>query len=71
MKKLLTFVSLGVCMLFLTNGCAAVNKGLDKAKEPVKELGKPVGKTMDVIGSVSEGATEGMDEENKENPFNR
>ncbi|MCF7870089.1 MAG: hypothetical protein K9L84_04995 [Candidatus Omnitrophica bacterium] len=52
--------------VFTLIGCA-------KVKEGAKEVGKPVGKTMDTMGGLSEGAGEGYSDTGKEqpNPYDR
>lgn len=61
------FFSLALVCLMVT-GCQTVNQG-------AQELGKPVGKAMNVPQAVAEGAVEGMDpqkqEDSQNNPFNR
>ena len=70
MKEL--FILSLVAVLFLTVGCASVNKGLDHANEGAREVGKPVGKIMSIPGSAAEGAAEGIiSTHDDENPFNR
>lgn len=64
----------GMLFLFLCAGCSTVNKGLDKTAEGAKEVGKPVGKVMNIPEAVAEGAVNGMDPEQKnpqDNPYNR
>lgn len=72
MKVLLqSFLIMGLLSLV---GCSTVNKGLDKTAEGAKEIGKPVGKVMNIPEAVAEGAVDGMDPEEKnpeDNPFNR
>ena len=65
--------------IILISGCASVNQGLDKANEGSKEIGKPVGKLMNIPASVMRGGAEGIKSKEKdpekerdpENPFNR
>lgn len=47
--------------------------GCAKVKEGAKEVGKPVGKTMDTMGGLSEGAVEGYSDTGREqpNPYDR
>lgn len=71
MRGLSKTVFLMVAGLFLFTGCAAVNKGLDKTSEGAKALGKPVGKAMNIPASVAEGAAEGVQAQDQDNPFNR
>ena len=64
----------GLLFCFLCAGCSTVNKGLDKTAEGAKEVGKPVGKVMNIPEAVAEGAVDGMDPEQKnsqDNPYNR
>ncbi|MCF7878141.1 MAG: hypothetical protein K9L95_01555 [Candidatus Omnitrophica bacterium] len=56
--KLLLILPIIFCLL---GGCA-------KVKEGAKEVGKPVGKTMDTMGGISEGAVEGYSDTGKEQP---
>ncbi len=60
----LLIVLLVSCFIFA--GCAQV-------KEGAKEVGKPIGETMDTMGGVSEGAAEGYSDTGHEqpNPYNR
>ncbi len=57
-----------VLICLLAAGCQTVNKG-------AQELGKPIGKVMNVPQAVADGAVEGMDPEkqngSEDNPFNR
>ncbi len=65
------FLIMGVLSLM---GCSTLNKGLDKTAEGAKEVGKPIGKVMNIPEAVAEGAVDGMDPEEKnpeDNPFNR
>lgn len=71
MKKILNLFLPLVSALFLMIGCASVNEGLDKTGEGARELGKPVGKAMNIPGSAAEGAAEGMIKKDKDNPFGR
>ncbi len=75
MKVKVTFFLFPVLIFFVTAGCQAVNKGLDKTAEGTKEVAKPVGKIMNIPQAVSDGAVEGMDPEkqngSQDNPFNR
>lgn len=62
-----------VCLMMA--GCQTLNKGLDKTAEGAKEVGKPVGKVMNIPEAVAEGAVESMEPEkqkgSQDNPFNR
>ena len=72
MKRLFVLSVLMIGVSFLTAGCASVNDGMDKAKTPVKAVGKTTGKVLDVTGSVTEGAVDGIsDSDTADNPFNR
>jgi len=72
MKKLLILMLLIFGVSFLTTGCASVNEGMDKAKKPVKAVGKSAGKVLDVTGAVTDGAVDGIsDSDYEDNPFNR
>jgi hypothetical protein len=55
-----------VVSFFALTGCA-------KVKEGAEEVGKPVGKTMDTMGGLSEGAVEGYSDTGREqpNPYDR
>jgi len=57
-----------VLACLIGTGCQTVNKG-------AKELGKPVGKIMNVPQAVADGAVEGLESEeqktSEDNPFNR
>lgn len=72
MRALLrSFLIIGLLSLA---GCSTINKGLDKTAEGAKEVGKPIGKIMNIPEAVAEGAVDGMDPEEKkseDNPFNR
>ncbi len=72
MRSLLqSFLIIGLLSL---GGCSTINKGLDKTAEGAKEVGKPIGKIMNIPEAVAEGAVDGMDPEEKnteDNPFNR
>ena len=56
-----------------------MNQGLDEANEGSREIGKPVGKLMNIPASVMRGGAEGIKSKEKdpekerdpENPFNR
>ena len=52
----------------MSAGCQAINKG-------AQEVGKPIGKIMNVPQAVADGAVEGMEPEkqkgSQDNPFNR
>ena len=66
-----SFLIIGLLSLM---GCSTINKGLDKTAEGAKEVGKPIGKIMNIPEAVAEGAVDGMDPEEKnteDNPFNR
>ncbi|MCF7869919.1 MAG: hypothetical protein K9L69_01380 [Candidatus Omnitrophica bacterium] len=60
------FLIILAMVLFFVTGCA-------KVKEGAKEVGKPVGKTMDTMGGLSEGAVEGYSDTGREqpNPYDR
>jgi hypothetical protein len=71
-KKLLIQWSLIICVILVVSNCSSVNQGLDKANEGAEEVGKPVGKVMNLPSSVSKGAAEGiLHKEDEDNPFNR
>ena len=59
--------------IILISGCASVNQGLDKANDGSKEIGKPVGKIMNIPTSIMRGGAEGIKSKEKDpgNPFNR
>ena len=72
MKALLNVLVVIALVSFFLTGCETVNRGLDKANEGAREVGKPVGKVMSIPGSAAEGAAEGMiTSEDDENPYNR
>ncbi len=52
--------------IFVFTGCGPLREG-------AKEVGRPVGKTIDTLGGVSEGALEGYSETGREqsNPYDR
>ncbi|MDD5071089.1 MAG: hypothetical protein PHV17_10230 [Candidatus Omnitrophica bacterium] len=58
------FFSVAFIILFLNLGCDAVYQS-------TKSATKPVGKATSVISGVSDGALEGYDQEEKDNPYNR
>jgi len=55
------------------SACASVNQGLDTANEGSKEIGKPVGKVMNIPTSIIRGGAEGIKskENDPNNPFDR
>jgi len=68
MKRLSVFMLSIIGVSFLAAGCATA----DKAKKPVSAVGKGAGKILDVTGSVTEGAVDGIsDSDHDDNPFNR
>lgn len=72
MKMKLGMIVLGICFPIFCSSCSTVNEGLDSANEGAHEVGKPVGKVLNLPGSVMEGAAEGIaTTENEDNPFNR
>jgi hypothetical protein len=60
-------------LLILLSGCASANQSLDEANEASKEIGKPVGKAMNIPTSVMRGGAEGIKskENDPNNPFGR
>lgn len=50
-----------------------MNQGLDEANDGSKEIGKPVGKIMNIPTSIMRGGAEGIKSKEKDpgNPFNR
>ena len=72
MKKKWGMILFGFVILFFCSSCSTVNEGLDGANEGAREVGKPVGKVLNLPGSLMEGAAEGIvNKENEDNPFNR
>lgn len=55
-----------VLSFFILTGCGKVREGS-------KEVGRPIGKTLDALSGVSEGALEGYSETKREqpNPYDR
>lgn len=51
-------------LIFALSGCAKVREG-------AKETGRPLGKTMDALSGVSEGALEGYINDKQPNPYQR
>lgn len=58
-------------VLIVCAGCSTLNKGLDKTAEGAQDVGRPVGKVMNIPEAVAEGAVDGMETKNLDNPFNR
>ena len=72
MQSLFFKMSQVFCIILLISNCASVNKGLDTANEGAEEVGKPIGKVINLPSSVSKGAAEGiLHKGDEENPFNR
>ena len=72
MKMKWGMIFLGFVILFFCSSCSTVNEGLDGANEGARQVGKPVGKLLNIPGSIMEGAAEGIvTKENEDNPFNR
>ncbi|OGX24491.1 MAG: hypothetical protein A2787_05055 [Omnitrophica WOR_2 bacterium RIFCSPHIGHO2_01_FULL_48_9] len=68
MKVKAEFSLFFVFICLMSAGCQAINKG-------AQEVGKPIGKIMNVPQAVADGAVEGMEPEkqkgSQDNPFNR
>lgn len=72
MNKKCGMILFGFGILLFFSSCSTVNEGLDGANEGARQVGKPVGKVLNVPGSIMEGAAEGIvTRENEDNPYNR
>lgn len=67
MFKKLSVLIVG-CSLLFAFGCAST---LEEVNKGAKEVGKPGGKVMQIPGSISEGAAEGIAGESESNPYGR
>lgn len=60
-------------LIILLSGCASANQTLDEANEGSKEIGKPVGKVMNIPTSIMRGGAEGIKSKQNDpnNPYGR
>lgn len=65
-KKLCSWLM--IFSLLLAYGCAST---MEEANKGAKEVGKTGGKVLQIPGSVSEGAAEGIAGEPESNPYKR
>ena len=57
-------VILGIVIALFLCGCETVHRG-------AQEVGKPVGAATDTLGGITEGAVQGYQDKDVDNPYNR